>query len=52
MRLTGLYQLIYVVVYVYRASAPEEPTIYCRGDMAEAESAVPGWSMPVDDLFS
>jgi len=24
---------------------------YRRGDVAEAEPAVPGWSMPVDDLF-
>ena len=39
------------VVKVYRASEPEKPTIYQRGDIAEAEPAVPGWSMPVDDLF-
>ena len=39
------------VVRVYRASAPESPTVYRRGDTAEAEPAVPGWTMPVDDLF-
>ncbi|MDB5293380.1 MAG: hypothetical protein JWL69_4621 [Phycisphaerales bacterium] len=39
------------VVRVYRASAPEEPTPYRRGDLAEAEPAVPGWRMAVDDLF-
>ena len=39
------------VVNVYRASAPDHPTIYRRGDMAEAEPAVPGWYMVVDDLF-
>jgi Uma2 family endonuclease len=39
------------VVRVYRSSEPDEPTIYRRGDIAEAEPAVPGWSMPVDDLF-
>jgi Uma2 family endonuclease len=39
------------VVKVYRASAPENPTIYQRGDMAEAEPAVPGWRMAVDELF-
>ena len=39
------------VVKVYRASGPENPTIYRRGEIAEAEPAVPGWSMPVDDLF-
>ena len=39
------------VVKVYRASNPDNPTIYRRGDIAEAEPAVPGWRMPVDDLF-
>jgi len=39
------------VVKVYRAAAPELPAIYRRGDAAEAEPAVPGWTMPVDDLF-
>jgi len=39
------------VIKVYRASAPDNPTIYRRGDIAEAEAAVPGWRMPVDDLF-
>jgi Uma2 family endonuclease len=39
------------VVRVYRASDPEAPTIYRRGEIAEAEPAVPGWAMPVDDLF-
>lgn len=39
------------VVKVYRASDPTNPTIYRRGDIAEAEPAVPGWSIPVNDLF-
>jgi Uma2 family endonuclease len=39
------------VVKVYRAKAPDNPTIYRRGDVAEAEPAVPGWNMPVNDLF-
>ena len=39
------------VVRVYRAAAPDAPTVYRRGDSAEAEPAVPGWSMPVNDLF-
>jgi Uma2 family endonuclease len=39
------------VVRVYRASDPESATIYRRGEIAEAEPAVPGWTMPVDDLF-
>jgi Uma2 family endonuclease len=40
------------VVRVYRADNSDTPTIYRRGEMAEAEPAVPGWTMPVDDLFS
>lgn len=39
------------VVKVYRASDPETPIIYRRGELAEAEPAVPGWTMPVDELF-
>ncbi len=39
------------VVRVYRANDPSPPTIYRRGEIAEAEPAVPGWTMPVDDLF-
>jgi Uma2 family endonuclease len=39
------------LVRVYRASDPELPTVYKRGEIAEAEPAVPGWTMPVDELF-
>ncbi|TWT86892.1 hypothetical protein Mal64_37220 [Pseudobythopirellula maris] len=39
------------VVRVYRAEAPDTPQIYKRGETAEAEPAVPGWSMSVDELF-
>jgi Uma2 family endonuclease len=39
------------VVRVYRGSDPLVPAIYRRGDVAEAEPALPGWSMPVEDLF-
>lgn len=39
------------VVRVYRAGDPINPNTYRRGEDAEAEPAVPGWSMPVDDLF-
>lgn len=39
------------VVRVYRASDPGNATIYTRGEIAEAEPAVPGWTMAVDDLF-
>ncbi|MFO1430746.1 MAG: Uma2 family endonuclease [Candidatus Competibacteraceae bacterium] len=40
------------VVRVYRIANPGQPAVYHRGEMAEAEPALPGWSMPVDDLFS
>ena len=39
------------VVRVFRSSDPAVPTTYTRSDRAEAEPAVPGWSMSVDDLF-
>jgi len=39
------------VVRVYRADDPGRPRIYGRGERAEAEPALPGWAMPVDDLF-
>ncbi len=39
------------VVCVYRESDPDNPQVYRRGEMAEAAPAVPGWTMPVDDLF-
>ncbi len=39
------------VIKVYRTGDPDNPTIYRRGDIAEAEPAVPGWRMAVDDLF-
>ena len=39
------------VVRVYRSDDPDRPTVYHRGEIAEAEPAVPGWTMAVDDLF-
>lgn len=39
------------VVRVYRSSAPDNPRVYRRGEIAEAEPAVPEWTMPVNDLF-
>jgi Uma2 family endonuclease len=40
------------LVRVYRRSDPENPTAYCAGEIAEAEPAVPGWTMAVDEIFS
>jgi Uma2 family endonuclease len=39
------------VVKSYKASDPENPVIFRRGEMADAEPAVPGWTMTVDELF-
>jgi Uma2 family endonuclease len=39
------------VIRVYRASTPDNPTIYRPGDIAEAEPAVSGWHMAVDALL-
>jgi Uma2 family endonuclease len=39
------------VIRSYKASAPETPVIFRRGDIADAEPAVPGWRMAVDELF-
>ena len=39
------------VVRVYRATDPDSAAIYRRGENAEAEPAVPDWSIAVDDLF-
>lgn len=38
-------------IKVYRASDPNNPTIYHRGEIAEAKPAVSGWTMPVDELL-
>jgi Uma2 family endonuclease len=39
------------VIKSYKASDPGHPTIFRRGDMANAEPAVPGWQIAVDALF-
>lgn len=38
-------------IRVYRAKDPASPATYRRGDVAEAEPALPEWTFPVDDLF-
>jgi Uma2 family endonuclease len=40
-----------LVVRVYRLGEPDRPTFYKRGEFAEAEPAVPGWRISVEDLF-
>lgn len=38
-------------IHVYRSTSPTSPVTYASGEQAEAEPAVPGWSMAVDDLI-
>jgi Uma2 family endonuclease len=38
-------------IAVFRADSPTQPTIYGRGQTAEAEPAVPGWRLPVAEIF-
>lgn len=44
--------LVEEVVRCYRSDDPDNPTVFHHGDVANAEPSLPGWSMPVDDLFA
>ena len=39
------------VVKSYRADEPNNPRLFRRGEIADAEPAVPDWTMAVDELF-
>jgi Uma2 family endonuclease len=39
------------VIKSYKASDPDQPVIFRHGEIADAEPAVPGWRMAVDELF-
>ena len=39
------------LVRSYSPEHPDEPRVFRRGETADAEPALPGWSMPVDALF-
>lgn len=39
-------------IRLYIASAPSNPQTFVRGDNAHAGQGVPGWTMPVDDVFA
>jgi hypothetical protein len=39
-------------VTLYRAADPTAPVVFRLGDTADAEPAVPGWRLKVDDLFA
>jgi len=38
-------------ISVYRHDAPTTPVVFRRGEIADAEPAVPGWRMAVDEVF-
>jgi Uma2 family endonuclease len=40
------------VIKSYGADDPDNPKLFRRGDVANAEPAVPGWNIGVDELFS
>ena len=40
------------VIKAYTTANPMSADVFRRGDTATAEPAVPGWAMPVDDLFA
>ena len=39
------------VIKSYSTDSPDMPKVFRRGEIADAEPAVLGWSIPVDDLF-
>jgi len=39
-------------VRVFRSSQQDQAKVYSAGDTAEAEPAVPGWTMAVNDLLA
>jgi Uma2 family endonuclease len=36
----------------YRSTAPDQPVRWVRGQTADAEPAVPGWRISVDEVFA
>jgi len=39
------------IVRVFRANEPTNPTVYGVGDIAEAEPALPGWVVSIDEIL-
>lgn len=39
------------VIKSYTRANPDDPKIFRRGEIADAEPALPDWKMPVDELF-
>ncbi len=43
---------IAATIAAYRAETPDQPTVFNRSDIADAEPATPGWRLAVDTLFA
>jgi hypothetical protein len=39
-------------ILCYKATDPTRPIVFRKRDTADAEPAVPGWRMPVSDVFT
>jgi Uma2 family endonuclease len=39
-------------VRVYRAAEPDEPIVFGRGQVADAEPGVPGWRLAINQIFA
>lgn len=39
-------------IHCYRAGQPDQPAVFRRGDVADAEPACPGWRISVDEVFA
>jgi Uma2 family endonuclease len=39
-------------IHVYRAADPDRSSTFCRGQIADAEPAIPGWRVAVDWVFA
>ncbi|HJZ66695.1 MAG TPA: Uma2 family endonuclease, partial [Blastocatellia bacterium] len=44
--------LVEELIRCHASDDPDNPRVFHRGESADAEQALPGWSMPVDDLFA
>jgi Uma2 family endonuclease len=40
------------IIVCYRSAAPAQPVRFQRGQVADAEPAVPGWRVSVDEIFA
>ncbi len=38
-------------IHVYRPAAPDRPTTFRKGQLADAEPVLPGWRLALDDIF-